>query len=241
MLLMQVLSAEAAKFKVVYNFRGGNDGAQPQSDLIAIGKKLYGTTVEGGSSNAGTLFSLNPKTGVETVLHSFGSAGDGAYPMAAVVRVGSQIYGTTVSGGNTDYGSVYSYDLRNGAEKVVYSFQSGEADGDTPQASLIEMGGMLYGTTYTGGSSSGCNFGCGTIYSIDPETNLEKVVHLFQTNDGVNPNAALTKAGGKLYGTTTEGGDGNCGTAFVFDPATKVLSVVHEFDHQVMAQRRFPA
>jgi len=231
--LAQVSSAESAKFKVVYNFRDGSDGAQPQSNLLAIGKSLYGTTVEGGTSGQGTLFSLDPKTGVEKVLHSFSRAsGDGAYPMAGLIRVGSAVYGTTVSGGSTDNGAVFSFDLVTSTAKVVYSFQGGTADGDTPQSGLTEMGGMLYGTTYLGGSTSGCSFGCGTIFSIDPETGAETVVHFFQSNDGENPNATLTKAAGKLYGTNTEGGDGNCGTAFVFDPATNGLTVLHEFDHQ---------
>ena len=44
---------------------------------------------------------------------------------------------------------------------VVYSFQGG-SDGTAPFASVINVGGTLYGTTYNGGA--GCPApGCGTV------------------------------------------------------------------------------
>ena len=231
-LLASIASAEAATFKVVYNFKGGSDGAAPQADLLASGKLLYGTTSKGGTHGKGTIFSLDPKTGVEQVLHAFGGSGDATYPMAGLVRVGTVLYGTTVSGGTANWGAVFSYDLQSGLSNVVYSFQGG-TDGDTPQSGLIAMNGMLYGTTYMGGDESACFlFGCGTIYSIDPETNAETVLYTFHDGEGDGPYGGLTKVGKKLYGTTDEGGAGNCGVIFVFDPATNTVKDIHQFDHQ---------
>jgi uncharacterized repeat protein (TIGR03803 family) len=36
--------------KVLYSFRGGGDGASPESALIYVNGTLYGTTVNGGGS-----------------------------------------------------------------------------------------------------------------------------------------------------------------------------------------------
>jgi uncharacterized repeat protein (TIGR03803 family) len=232
LLMVQLASAEAAKFKVVYNFKGGSDGAAPTADLLSSGKLLYGTTLKGGTYGKGTVFSLDPKSGVEQVLHSFGDSGDATYPMAGLVRVGTVLYGTTISGGTANWGAVFSYDLVSGTSNVVYSFQGG-TDGDTPQSGLIEMNGMLYGTTYMGGDEGACYlFGCGTIYSINPQTDAETVLYAFHNAEGNGPYGGLTKAGSKLYGTTDEGGAGNCGVAFVFNPATNDVKDIHQFDLQ---------
>jgi uncharacterized repeat protein (TIGR03803 family) len=45
---------------VLYSFKGGSDGAYPYDGLIALDGTLYGTTEEGGASNAGTVFKLLP-------------------------------------------------------------------------------------------------------------------------------------------------------------------------------------
>jgi len=60
---------------------------------------LYGTTEFGGTYDNGTVFSVNPNTGAETVLHSFGSGADGEYPIASLIDVKGTLYGTTEEGG----------------------------------------------------------------------------------------------------------------------------------------------
>jgi hypothetical protein len=49
-----------------------------------------------------------------------------------------------------------------GAEKVLYSFQSGN-DGANPSASLLAVKGLLYGTTEYGGETKYTNDG--TVFS----------------------------------------------------------------------------
>jgi uncharacterized repeat protein (TIGR03803 family) len=51
-------------------------------------------------------------------------------------------------------------------EKVLWSFGKG-SDGQYPSASLVDVNGKLYGTTYTGGIGCG-SAGCGRVFSIDP-------------------------------------------------------------------------
>lgn len=102
-------------------------------------------------------------------------------------------------------------------EQVLHSF-SGGTDGKNPHASLIDVNGTLYGTTQSGGNSS-CNVECGTVFSLNPNTGAEKVLHSFGSGtDGDTPNASLINVKGTLYGTTFYGGNDHVnGTLFALD------------------------
>ncbi len=103
------------------------------------------------------MFSLNPATGAEKVLHSFTGANggsDGAVPIAALVSLGGKLYGTTQLGSTNYGGTVFSINPATGAEQILYSFAGGN-DGSFPDASLINVGGTFYGTTFNGGASFG--------------------------------------------------------------------------------------
>jgi len=52
--------ANAATENVVYSFKGGSDGANPQAGLINVNGTIYGTTMNGGTSGMGTVFSITP-------------------------------------------------------------------------------------------------------------------------------------------------------------------------------------
>jgi len=144
----------------IYNFKGGNDGACPQSSLVAIGATLYGTTFAGGAQNAGAVFAVTT-AGVEKILHSFGAAKDGGYPTGNLVQVGKLLYGVTNAGGAKKLGTIYSI-TPAGVEKVVYSFK-GKSDGANPLGGLTDVGGVLYGVTGAGGPA-----GAGTVFAFTP-------------------------------------------------------------------------
>jgi uncharacterized repeat protein (TIGR03803 family) len=104
---------------VVYSFctlAACSDGANPLGGLIKTGfgakTTLYGTTEFGGPSHGdGTVFSINPTTVVETVLYSFcqtGGCSDGDEPTAGLVSGGGALYGTTLYGGTSGEGTVFS-------------------------------------------------------------------------------------------------------------------------------------
>jgi uncharacterized repeat protein (TIGR03803 family) len=90
--------------KVVYQFRGGRDGANPRTGLINVNGTLYGTTFLGGfeacggMSECGTVFSFKPGVG-EGVVYSFQGGSDGAKPAAHLLNVDGFLYGTTEYGG----------------------------------------------------------------------------------------------------------------------------------------------
>jgi len=110
--------------------------------------------------------------------------------------------------------------------RVLYSFGATASDGSNPWASLIDVGGMLYGTTYDGGSSSSCSKGCGTVFGITTG-GTENVLYSFGAPpDGEYPRARLLNAGGTLYGTTEGGGaNNNCGYTSYFYACGAVFSV----------------
>lgn len=232
---------------VLYDFTGQNgDGAAPEGALV-IGEHgaLYGTTVEGGSSGAGTVFRLAPPAvpggpWTETVLYSFTSQnGDGANPEAGLV-IGPKgaLYGTTVAGGSANLGTVFALTppaVAGGrwTEIVLHSFTGQNGDGAWPGSQLAIGGsGAFYGTTVFGGSGPcaavDLPVGCGTVFELQPPAArggawTETIIHSFNgpPYDGDEPYASvLVGANGVLYGTTFIGGYLNIGTVFELVPPT---------------------
>jgi uncharacterized repeat protein (TIGR03803 family) len=207
--------------QVLHSFTGGADGANPVSGLLRDpAGNLYGTTVNGGASNAGTVFKLDP-SGAETVLYSFTGGTDGGNPAAGLVQdAAGNLYGTTAEGGDTSCfkpsgcGTIFELD-KAGLETVLHSF-TGAPDGEFPGAGLVrDTAGNLYGTTTNGGAGTLCVSSCGTVFKLD-STGTETVLYRFTGGaDGGNPDAGLVRdAAGNLDGTTIGGGAHNDGTVF---------------------------
>jgi uncharacterized repeat protein (TIGR03803 family) len=53
------LSATYSK-RVLYNFGGSPDGANPSASLLDMSGTLYGTTYRGGKADKGTIFAVTP-------------------------------------------------------------------------------------------------------------------------------------------------------------------------------------
>ncbi len=84
-------------------------GYYPAGNLIFDAKRgvFYGTTVRGGASDAGMVFSISPK-GDFRVLHSFTGGSDGGQPFAGVIEDQNGIlYGTTFYGGAYGSGTIF--------------------------------------------------------------------------------------------------------------------------------------
>jgi uncharacterized repeat protein (TIGR03803 family) len=221
-----------ATFHLLYQFKSGRDGSSPYSSLIVDADgNLYGTTEIDGAYSYGTVFKVSPE-GKETVLHSFaGTGGDGANPVAPLIRdAAGNLYGTTEYGGlfgeacgGNGCGIVFKIDP-TGKETVLYRFTGiPQSDGMNPLQGLVrDSKGNLYGTTSQGGIySSGSSFG--TVFKIDP-SGEETLLHSFNPftppyNDGAYPmgGALLRDSAGNLYGTTYLYGSGSFGTLFKVD------------------------
>ena len=160
------LEISTGTLTVLHTF-GSNpkDGIQP-NDLDLAGDTLYGITQFGGTYNHGLLFSLNLKTGFEKPLYSFVDDARSGAPQAAPVYSNGVLYGTTIAGGASGHGTVYSFDLSSRVETVLHDFTGG-ADGLQP-GRLIMHDGVFYGTTFQGGNTKCFKDGCGTIFSVVP-------------------------------------------------------------------------
>jgi uncharacterized repeat protein (TIGR03803 family) len=234
--------------KVLYSFKGGNDGANPNGGLIFDKQgAVYGTTFFGanqqgcdqsGGVGCGIVFKLEPpgKQGgdwKEKVLYRFkGNPGDGGNPAAGVISdEKGNLYGTTLSGGQpTGDGTVFRLSPSTKAgtswkETLLHTFYASET---IPMASLIfDKQGYLYGTASQGGTSGG-----GAIFRLRPASSGGRdygILHDFTGNpDGFYPAAHLIfDASGALYSTTEYGGTGQggkncgsygCGTVFQAKP-----------------------
>jgi uncharacterized repeat protein (TIGR03803 family) len=215
--------------KVLYSFGSGNT-AYPTSGLIFDGAgNLYGTTLQGGPSQGGSVFELTPAGGgnwTERDLHDFGSLSTGIFPYGGVVFDGAgNLYGTTSTGGTSSGGTVFRLAAGSWTMTVLHNF-SGGTDGTAPYAGLVLAGGNLYGTTSGGGSSGG------TVFDLTPAGGgnwTYQVVHNFGNgNDGSTPHAGLiADSSGNLYGTTLSGGTSGGGTAFRFNAHGEL--VLHSF------------
>jgi uncharacterized repeat protein (TIGR03803 family) len=147
------LSASGS-YTVLHSFAGGKtDGCYPYGTPALDGKgTVYGTTEQCGSHGQGIVWKLS-SNGTETVLHDFdyfghGRSGDGAYPLAGVIRdEKGNLYGTTCAGGSArSSGSLYML-TPTGVETVLHDFIV-EEGGWCPKAGVIrDSNGNLYGTT----------------------------------------------------------------------------------------------
>jgi uncharacterized repeat protein (TIGR03803 family) len=198
---------------VLYSFGSLGDGANPYAGLVqGSDGNFYGTTYLGGASNGGTVFRITP-AGVETVLYSFGSAGDGTNPFAGLIQSSDgNFYGTTLKGGAHNVGTVFRI-TPAGVETVLHSFLAAPGDGINLFAGLIEgSDGNFYGTTYGGGAMGG-----GTVFRITP-AGMETVLYSFAAL-GPPPDGGLIEGNdGNFYGTTYLGGASNGGTVFKLVP-----------------------
>jgi len=135
---------------------------------------------------------------LEKVLHRFHGGQDGAIPWDAglVFDNTGNLYGTTSNGGNGSCprgrGTVFrlrpNHAVSGGLwiETVLYNFKGG-ADGAFPGSALVLDGtGNLYGTTESGGDSTNCSGGCGTVFKLTPSPQGWTETILYRFRGGVD-------------------------------------------------------
>jgi uncharacterized repeat protein (TIGR03803 family) len=238
--------------KVVYDFLTGSLGQSPQGGVISVDGSLYGTTFEGsGIGDCGTVYQLSPPavyggTWTGTVLHSFVYGTDDGCGATGALTVGPDgaLYGTTMGGVSSTF-----YDCRLSpqgcgtvfqlippatpgsawTETVIHAFTATGGDGAYPSTGVVlGKGGVLYGTTQSGGSvpTGGCPFfgaqdACGTVFELTPPTTpggawSETILH--KNAEGSEPGPLTMSPDGVLYGTTWFGGASGNGTVFALKP-----------------------
>jgi uncharacterized repeat protein (TIGR03803 family) len=240
------VNTKTGAYQVVHAFQGGTDGADPTSGVIYSNGLLYGTTDSGGGSGCvlvgvtygcGTIFSIDPSTGAETILYEFSQDPNAAdISPGAFVQVGGTLYAPATYGGTNYEGSVINFNPSTNALSTVYSFTGG-ADGRAPYPELLFQNGLFYGTTASGGKGCHAFGGCGVVFSIDPSTGAEATLHVFGSKPaGHAPYSNLSYHGGWLFGDTLIGGDPacprGCGVSFAIKASTGHEKVLETFTNR---------
>jgi uncharacterized repeat protein (TIGR03803 family) len=262
-LMLPGQAVAASKYKVLHRFKSPAGGEFPDAGLIldAAGN-LYGTTQNGGNMKGGSskcpgygcgvVFELIPNANgnwEESVLYRFKGGSDGAQPVGSLVLDGAgNLYGTTLFGGIDEQGTVFKLKPNSDGtwtESVLYRFRGG-SDGASPYGGLIfDLGGNLYGTTWTGGVFN-CTHGCGTVFKLEPKSDgswTETVLYRFTdgTDAGVPIAGLVFDAAGNLYGATPQSGNPDClapvgcGAIFKLTPnsdGTWTESVLYRFSRR---------
>jgi len=219
------IDPDTGALTVLHRFLGGSDGGAPEGGLLEYNGKLYGTTTGGGdahAANLGTLFEIDPRTGHETVLHTFsgpigGASGDGVYPEGDLVQRGGKLFGATYGGGlpsQYGYGTIFKFDLTNGSANTIYRFTNSVKGDANPAAGLTLHNNMLYGTMRGGGGNECSPYGCGVVFSVAPRTGVQTVLEdLVRGRDGAAPSGPLVYHDGYLYGVSAAGGEYGMGSS----------------------------
>jgi uncharacterized repeat protein (TIGR03803 family) len=174
------------------------------------------------------------------LIHSFTNGADGGDPATRLVFDGAgNGYGTTVTGGQLGFGTVFELKKTSGGkfqEIVLHDFTA-SPDGKNPYGGVtFDAKGNLYGTTVAGGSGFCSGDGCGTVFMLAPSGNgwTESIIYSFQDGtDAAGPGSGLVfDKAGNLYGTSPDGGANAVGTVYELSPTQSGVwkeQVIHNF------------
>jgi uncharacterized repeat protein (TIGR03803 family) len=251
------LNIDGSSFAVIHEFSAtdydpssGNftnsDGACPEASLLLTGVGLCGTTSRGGIGGGGTVFRLDTDGSGFTVLHNFTNS-DGSTPSAELLLSSNTLYGTTSGGGSGGDGTVFKVNTDGSGFATLYSFTASgydlssegytNSDGAQPSAGLLLFGGVLYGTTQTGGTG-----GAGTLFAIDTDgtgfANLYSFsapaynsdLNCYTNLEGANPCGGLVLGGATVYTALCNGGPAGEGALFALDLVATTPSLTIQFN-----------
>jgi uncharacterized repeat protein (TIGR03803 family) len=227
------LRPDGSGYRTIYSFPNSNGGESTPLVVEGSDGTLYGTTPSGGSNQWGTVFKLNRDGSGYGLLHTFFgyAGGDGGGPNGLVEGSDGVLYGTTLTGGSNNWGTVFRLNTDGSGYRLLLSFANTNGDGAFPYAGVVDGGdGALYGTTHDGGSTN-----LGMVFKLNKDGTSYSILHNFSwgsvTNlDGYNPTAPLVEASdGVLYGTTYNGGGLGKGTVFKLNRDGSGYSLLQSF------------
>ncbi len=228
-----VLTGSTWTEKILYNFKGGAGGNQPQGTLTfdAAGN-LYGVTFAGGVNRqywcgntpplgCGTVFKLT-HTGdawTASTIYTFCEViecPDGSHPFSSLVSDGAgNLYGISATGGslNCTFGCGVVFRLTPTGDTWTESvlLATGKCFNSQPGLTIDAAGNLFCaaGSEIVQLSNSGGNWTWNNIFSFRGGA------------AGIGPNSNLIfDASGNLYGTNRSGGADNLGTVFMLSPVS---------------------
>jgi gliding motility-associated-like protein len=195
-----------------HSFSTGTDGREPYGAVISDGTYLYGLTYFGGTTDNGTIFRVKLDGTNYSKIYDFTGGLNGTHPYTTLALAGSNLYGLTNDGGQTDLGIMFKIKPDGtGFTKLITFF--GASNGSNSDATLSSVGPFLYGTTSSGGTS-----GNGTMFRYEISEAFTKLLDFTGPFTGLSPGGSFYSDGTFLYGTTEAGGASNMGTIFKMKP-----------------------
>ena len=224
------IQTDGSGFTLLHSFEGPPfDGFGPCGNLIICDSTLYGMTYSGGNNDKGTVFKIQVDGSGFILLHEFaGGDEDGYFPYSSLIRSGSTLYGMTCLGGDNNLGTVFKIQTDGSGFFLLHKFAGENNDGREPLGTLILCGATLYGMTTSGG-----NYGEGTIFKIETDGSGFALRHEFSrwnnflagTTSGAYPRGSMILLGSTLYGMTELGGANDCGVIFSLPMSTDIITV----------------
>ena len=230
------IQQDGSGYQILHDFNlAANDGGDSVAGLMQDREgALYGTTVNGGSNNVGTIFRLEPNGNNYNVLWNFVPAGgDGSNALALVEGTNGVLYGASSDSGRTvsNFSStIFSLNKDGSGYKVLYSLPYHDYSyfWVYPSTTLLYgRGGALYGLTAGPNRTNGTE----TVFTLNPDGSGYRVLYEASTNSGTQPKVGVLLQGtdGALYGTTDQGGSKQLGTVFKLLTDGSGYAVLHYF------------
>jgi uncharacterized repeat protein (TIGR03803 family) len=190
------IKPDGSGYVKLLDFTGFANGSRPHGSLISDGTFLYGTTMNGGINNLGTIFKIKTDGSGYVKLLDFANVTNGSNPSGSLIFDGSFLYGVTGYGGIKDSGTIYKIKPDGSSYVKIFDF-AGDTNGTVPYGYLFYDGTFLYGMTGLGGNKNNC----GTIYKIKPDGSGYIKLYNFPGPGGGYYSSSLISDGTFLYGT----------------------------------------
>lgn len=131
-------------YDIVFDFDGSGT-AGPRTGLTLVGDTLYGMTET-------KIYKVDTDGTDFEIIHAFTGGAGGSTPAAALTYTGTQMLGTTKSGGDFDGGTLFRIALDGSGFEVLHSFGA-PGDGRLPtDGAVIYDAPLVWGLTSNGGS-----------------------------------------------------------------------------------------
>jgi uncharacterized repeat protein (TIGR03803 family) len=229
----------------IYTFTPGQ--ADPRAPLLqGADGNFYGTTIDGGVTNGGTLFEMSP-SGTVTTLFSFDANTTGWIPITPVVQdpFTSHLFMSTSQGGpagavNSEGGTIVEGAVVKGLWGAADTFavvndftqaahqRSGPVNMIKSNITGAQVSTIAF-TNAEGPSSPPLFYACsdvgglsegGVLYTGEEDGTVGDLFTFPTSTSGTGPQGPLVQdRAGNYYGVTPRSGTGNVGTVFKITPA----------------------
>jgi uncharacterized repeat protein (TIGR03803 family) len=203
----------AWNFRYLTTLPPGPAGTKPGPIGVDPHGNVWGTTQDGGTHHAGTLFHMDASRQVK-LLENLPLPGTGGFN-AMFVDAAGDLFAVSASD---------AQEQLNGQQLRQVSTLMGQM----PNSIVLAADGNLYGTTIFGACTGDPNAN-GTVFRIRPGQSAECLGDFGYDPNGC-PNRLVPMPDGSLYGTTSGSAEGNHGLVFRWSSATGIRNI-HSFSN----------